>query len=237
MNLLKLVEKYKNDLLVLNFHGLNKKSIPGYVKGSIRTCEAQTLYSIIRENKYENIIDIGTGPGFSALYFAQALRDERIDGMVSTFDITPKPDAVTLIKKFELSSFVDFVLGDSKEQIPLKMKDQTFDFVLIDGEHSYLQTKADLECVIQQVRPGGCIAFHDIYPRPKDSPGSRNVVDEIDPKLGEVVFFGEEIFDFFNYEEDVQDYIRMSQKWAHHGYSYVDQGANAKELMAVFFKS
>ena len=222
---------------MLHHCGYNKKSIPDYTKGSIRTCEAQTLYSIIRENKYKNIIDIGTGPGFSCLYLAQALKDERIDGKVTTFDITPKPEAEELIKQFELNDYVDFVLGDSKEQIPLKMKTQTFDFVLIDGEHSYEQTKADLECVIQQLKPGGCIAFHDVYSRPKNSPGSRNVVDEIDPKLGNVVFFKQEIFDFFNYEEDVQDYIRMIQKWAQYRYSYVDPSANAKELMAVFFKS
>tara|TARA_Y100000034_G_scaffold20580_1_gene23549 strand:- start:6749 stop:7477 length:729 start_codon:yes stop_codon:yes gene_type:complete len=241
MNLLKTVEKYRNDLLMLNFYGFNKKSIPDYIKGSIRTCEAQTLYSIIRENKYKNIIDIGTGPGFSAMYFAQALKDEHIeDGKVETIDITLNEVPVNLINKFDLNDFVSFNNGSSTDILPsfkFRSDVQYWDFVLIDGEHSYEQSKIDFENAYELIRTGGCIAFHDVYPRPANSPGVRDFIDTIPITMGEIIFFKQEIFDFFNYDEDVQDYLRISQKWAHYNYSYVDRLlANAKELMAVFFK-
>ena len=52
-----------------------------------------------------------------------------------------------------------------------------------------------------------------------------------------MVFFEEEIFNYFNYQDDVQDVIRIGQKWIERGYgSWVDRKANPKELMAVFFK-
>jgi predicted O-methyltransferase YrrM len=43
------------------------------------------------------------------------------------------------------------------------------DFAFIDGDHSYEGVKSDFQLYGPLVRPGGIIAFHDIFPRP-DSP-------------------------------------------------------------------
>ena len=235
--ILKIIEKYEDELFSLYTNGMSTRVIPNYVKGSIKICEAQALYSIIRNNKYEDIIDVGTGPGFSAMYFAQALKDEGIESKVQTIDTGPNISMTTgVLKEFSLEGYVNFIVGSSTDVLP-SFKPESYDFVLIDGEHSYEQTKIDFENSYKLLRPGGCIAFHDVYPRPENSPGSRNVVEEFAKELGDVVFFPEEVFDFFKYREDIEEYYRLVNKWERKGYGrYVTRSANPKETMAVFFK-
>ena len=101
--ILEIIEKYENELLSLYNSGLSQRAIPNYVKGSIKVCEAQTLYSIIRENNYKDIIDVGTGPGFSAMYFAQALKDQGLDHKVITIDPDPNIEQTsTALREFGL---------------------------------------------------------------------------------------------------------------------------------------
>jgi len=55
-------------------------------------------------------------------------------------------------------------LGVRKEFSPQaaeQFDDRTFDFVYIDGNHSYKTVKADLEAWYPKVRPGGMLAGHD----------------------------------------------------------------------------
>lgn len=44
-----------------------------------------------------------------------------------------------------------------------------FDFLMIDGDHSYEGVKADYENYKSLVKPGGLIAFHDICPHPAET--------------------------------------------------------------------
>ena len=235
--ILEIIEKYENELLSLYNSGLSQRAIPNYVKGSIKVCEAQTLYSIIRENNYKDIIDVGTGPGFSAMYFAQALKDQGLDHKVITIDPDPNIEQTsTALREFGLQEYVNFKIGTSNDVLPT-FKPDSYDFILIDGPHVYEQTKEDFENSYKLVRPGGCIAFHDVYPGPENFKGCRSVVEEIPEELGEVVFFSEKIFDFFNYREDLEEYYRLKNKWEVKGFGkWVDRTANPKETMAVFFK-
>ena len=59
---------------------------------------------------------------------------------------------------------VSFLDGDSKETVPTLHAAQagTIDLVLVDGDHSYDGAMADLANCWPLVRPGGCLAFHDI---------------------------------------------------------------------------
>ena len=82
-----LVSRNKEDLVDLYEEGYTVSSIPDYIKGSIKVCEAQVIYCIIKDRKYKNILDIGTGPGFSCLYMAKALEDSETKGKVTTIDI------------------------------------------------------------------------------------------------------------------------------------------------------
>jgi predicted O-methyltransferase YrrM len=55
---------------------------------------------------------------------------------------------------------VQFLDGDSKQTIPTLR--ESFDLVLVDGDHSEEGGRADLENVWPLVTAGGCVAFHDI---------------------------------------------------------------------------
>lgn len=54
---------------------------------------------------------------------------------------------------------------ESTNPLPIRtLQQQTFDFLFIDGGHSYETAKADFLNYGRLVRPGGIIAFHDILP-------------------------------------------------------------------------
>lgn len=235
MKIINLIQEYKEDIMKANKKGFNKSALFGYEKGSIRNCEAYALYSIIRKHKLKKILDIGTGKGFSALIFAKALFDEKIDGHIDTIDINQNFDS-NLFKNFNFEKYVKFYKNSSNEVLPtLKGK---YDLVLIDGEHSYKQTKKDFLNVFKKVKLNRFIAFHDAYPKPNTNPnGVINVIKEIQTEnVGEFSFFKEDLFDFFSFEDDIKDATRMYNKWQQHNFSYASREANPKELMAVFTK-
>ena len=57
-----------------------------------------------------------------------------------------------------MKDFVEFKVGDSKD---INLEDNKFDFVLIDGDHSYEGVKSDFLKIRPYVRSGGVICFHD----------------------------------------------------------------------------
>ena len=71
---------------------------------------------------------------------------------------------VQLLDDFNFAGWLEFLDGNSRETIPTLMPDlaEAFDLVLVDGDHSVEGGLADLENVWPLVRPGGCVAFHDV---------------------------------------------------------------------------
>jgi len=232
-----LVKENEKELRSLHDDGYRTSSIPGYGKGSLKACEAQALYSLIKNKKYNNILDIGTGPGFTCLYFAKALKDLNSKGKVTTIDISSafQDKVKLLLNNFGLQNYVEFLCGDSKDVLDT-ISDRVYDFASIDGFHSYDQCKIEFNKVNKMIREGGAIAFDDIYLRPKNNPGPRNVFDEIDKSLGDTYYLEEKIFDMFKYPEDVSEVSRLEQKWELRDGSFVLKESNPKETVGLFFK-
>jgi len=69
-----------------------------------------------------------------------------------------------LLDDFNFDGRRAFLDGNSRDTIPALMpeKADTFDLVLVDGDHSYEGGMADLVNVWPLVKPGGCVVFHDI---------------------------------------------------------------------------
>jgi len=56
----------------------------------------------------------------------------------------------------------DSHLDETKNVVLSIMQNQKFDFIFIDGDHSYEGVKKDFEMYSPLIKPGGYIAFHDI---------------------------------------------------------------------------
>jgi len=69
-----------------------------------------------------------------------------------------------LLALYSYDGRATFLEGDSKATVPTLHNDLSacFDLVLVDGDHSYAGGMADLQNTWPLIRPGGCVAFHDI---------------------------------------------------------------------------
>lgn len=114
------------------------------------------------DNVIKNGLEIGTNCGHSAALFLDALPDAKL----VSFDIGDRQyilDAVAILEEKTQGRFT-FVKGDSKVSVPnyLADNDVMFDYVLIDGDHTYLSVKSDLLNTTARVTPGGVVVIDDL---------------------------------------------------------------------------
>jgi predicted O-methyltransferase YrrM len=105
----------------------------------------------------ENILEIGTFTGYSAICLARGLKD---NGCLYTIEINDEMTgyATEFFKKAGLSDKITQLQGDAREIIP--RLDKTFDLVYIDAEKDdYIQY---YNLVIDKVRPGGLILADNV---------------------------------------------------------------------------
>ena len=236
-----LVSNNKESLEDLYYNkNLTTSHLNSYTKGSIKACEAQTIYSVILDKGYKNIIDIGTGPGFSCLYMAQAICDSGLEfGEYKLYSIdinrTKILNAKNQLKKFGLLEYVKFFCEEGSVRMK-KEAENGFDFVLIDGNHGYESVLQDFEEAQRIIRPGGCIAFDDCFPRPPENPGPRQIVDSLISEGKNVEFIGDDIFDLFSYPCDGFEAARLHNKWISREESFcIKEKANPKQVLALYF--
>ena len=161
-DLLAVVAEEKVALHNLYSEGYNPLSLFGTTTTSLLTCEAQALHSLIKHHGYKDLVEIGTGTGFSTLYFALAL-SEMGSGSLDSLDLAldASVNGRTLLSRFPVDiSLVNFITGDSREIVPNLRKE--YDLCLIDGSHEYETCKQDFLNIYPKIRSGGVIAFHDV---------------------------------------------------------------------------
>lgn len=118
----------------------------------------------------ENILEIGTYTGYSAICLAEGLRK---NGKLHTIDVNEELSHIQQ-KYFEKSGFVNNIdahIGDALDIIPTL--DITFDLVFIDAEKkSYPKY---FEAALEKTRPGGIILSDNVL-------WSGKVVEPLNPK-------------------------------------------------------
>lgn len=162
-----------------------------------------TLFSLAVSIRAVTVVEIGRFKGFSTLCLAGALRfldagwqepaqhKQRPDidyaslegpsqRRVLSIDPHPLPEAVELLQRAELLSYVDFLDCRSDE---VNLDGQT-DLLFIDGDHSYEGCKADVERFVPNLlRPGGYFILHDYFgwygPGGQNRSPIKRVVDEL----------------------------------------------------------
>ena len=117
----------------------------------------QFLSILTRTIHAQNVLEVGTSNGYSAIWFAAALKET--GGRLITLEFDPKRagEAQSHLNEADLDDFVEIRIGNAIEEIP--KCDYTFDLVFLDAEKSeYLQY---LELVLPNVRKGGLIVADD----------------------------------------------------------------------------
>lgn len=227
----------------------------------IRVFEAQTLYSIIRENGYSKILEIGTAKGFSCLYIIKALEDSGHPAIIHTLDINDaRLDVQNMLQmkagfdfnnltKERFESFdkleglipetitLDIIKEDSTTFVP--NSEYEYDFCLIDGSHKYEICKQDFLNVFPKIKKGGCIAMDDIQKaNVDDTPYQlfKEIVngDIVNLDEIEIHMINREIMYFFGYLSDKQDCNQKINKWSNK--DWVSNSADPAEMMCVIFK-
>lgn len=120
------------------------------------------LVEIIKELKPVDVLEIGTGWGVSGSAFmdAKVRTLTTIDPNVNNgYGIEGRTEIET--RKTEETTLM-FVEGKSEVVMADLIKSQgKYDFIFIDGDHSYEAVKKDLEMSIQLLKEGGHIVMDD----------------------------------------------------------------------------
>ena len=91
------------------------------------------LNMLIKMTKKKHMLEIGTSNGYSAMWFALALRE--IGGTLDTIEFWDKRRQLALenFKKIGVSDLITAHLGGAIELLPELCREKTFDFVFIDA--------------------------------------------------------------------------------------------------------
>jgi predicted O-methyltransferase YrrM len=122
------------------------------------------------------IINIGAERGTSTL----AMLEERNDSIIFSIDVAPCEGEFENARKAGLDdSRIIRCLGSSQNigrSWPFYV-----DFIWVDGDHSYVGVKADIDAWLPRISSGGIIAFHDYFeddPPPHNPSGAGQAVRE-----------------------------------------------------------
>jgi len=130
--------------------------------GSSNQCY-DVMYTVARSFQVQNIVEIGTHKGASAITFCQAILDNkktpRIHSVDSWIQADMKQVAEGNFKKAGFDKYITLVQGDSKVEIP-KLFNQLgkVDLIFIDGDHA---VSAVIEDYNNCKNFSNLILFHD----------------------------------------------------------------------------
>lgn len=129
---------------------LNSRMLSGQFQGRLLSMIAHMI-------RPQNVLEIGTYTGYSALCFLEGLAE---DGRITTIDINEELEDFVrdFIQKAGAESRIQYVIGDAMELIPT-MQEQ-FDLVFIDADKENYCNYYDL--VFDKVKVGGYILADNV---------------------------------------------------------------------------
>lgn len=167
-------------------------NLPCSHPASVNIDVANFYYALTKMIRPLLVVEIGCFIGFSTLHFAQALREQGFGKMISIDAFDWDVDAgqgmenrqnvaLRFWQKAQLKGIVTYVKGYSTDvypQIESEIKNK-IDLLYIDGDHSINGVFKDLNTYYNDVRVGGLIILHDIYPVMCGEYGPRTLIDHL----------------------------------------------------------
>ena len=117
----------------------------------------QFLAILIRSIHAQNVLEIGTSNGYSAIWIAAALKETGGRLITLEFDPGRAAEAKAHLQEVGLDDIVDVRVGNALDEIP--KCDLTFDLVFLDAEKN--EYRRYLELAFPNIRPGGLIVADD----------------------------------------------------------------------------
>jgi predicted O-methyltransferase YrrM len=113
----------------------------------------QFIGSLIKMNGYKNVLEIGVFEGETSVKMIEALP---IGGKYTGIDINDyrKLDFKKAGKGW------NFIIGESIKVLA-NMPEHHFDFIFVDGDHSWDNILPEFKEIERVIKPGGVIAYHD----------------------------------------------------------------------------
>lgn len=140
------------------------------IQAGVKVPEGYHLYSLVKDNKFKNILEIGFAYGISALFICQALKENGTGKLISI-----DPNQSTQWKNIGvkhlyqslgeagLSKYSQLMEEPSYSAMPkLLSGKKQMDLIFIDGMHLFDYTLVDLFYADLLLRVGGVVVLDDI---------------------------------------------------------------------------
>jgi predicted O-methyltransferase YrrM len=132
----------------------------------------QEIYQFVCQNKFKSVLELGFAHGVSSCYIAAALKANG-GGRLTTIDLNTvqslEPSIDDLLNEAKLRDFVRAIHTPTSYNWELmRMIEDTpagewpFDFVFIDGAHSWAVDGLAFFLVDRLLKPGGWLLFDDL---------------------------------------------------------------------------
>ena len=139
------------------------------IKNAVKPQEGKFIYNIIKENKFEKCLQIGMGYGIGALYITSAL--ESIGkGCLTSIDPYQRKQfnnmGMDLISNLKREKYHKLIEDEGFLYIPTLIKEKKkFNFILIDGRHTFDHALVDFLMCDQILEIYGIIVLSDTIQR------------------------------------------------------------------------
>jgi len=132
-------------------------------------------YGFIRQQKPQKLLCVGSRHGFIPAIMAQACKDSgcgQVDFVDAGFGDKDKnhwtgkaywhsEEGLNCFKNFGLKNYIKIFVMTTK-QFKKENKDEKYDYIYIDGDHSYKGVKFDFDSFWPNLNKNGYMLFHDI---------------------------------------------------------------------------
>ena len=139
----------------------------GLVRGSVKKQEGDFLYNTILTNKYQRCLEVGMAYGISAMYMLLALKKLGTKN-IQLYSVDPNQSTqwnnfgVKLVKSIKMNKYHKLFEDKSYNVLP-KLVDEKYDFIFIDGWHTFDYTLLDFFYSSLILKVGGIIVVDDAY--------------------------------------------------------------------------
>ena len=136
------------------------------LRGNVNKPEGTFIYKFVKNHKLTRCMEIGFAMGLSALHICQAFEDY-LDDTPHLFSIDPFQDTkwkcagVANIKNAGFSNYHTWIKDKSYSAMPKFLNMEPFDFIFIDGWHTFDYTLVDMFYADRLLRIGGYLLIDD----------------------------------------------------------------------------